>query len=95
MGEAVTAPKMTDERIHQIARALADPRRMDLLRRIGQRARNLMNALVGHLRSCDSFAHACMLEAAVPPLVASAAAAIDCSRRVPPLNGSFQEQAKP
>jgi ArsR family transcriptional regulator len=38
MGEAVTAPKMTDERIHQIARALADPRRMDLLRRIGKEA---------------------------------------------------------
>lgn len=30
------APRLTDERLHQIARALADPRRLDLLRRIGK-----------------------------------------------------------
>jgi ArsR family transcriptional regulator, arsenate/arsenite/antimonite-responsive transcriptional repressor len=38
MGEYATAPKLTEERIHQIARALADPRRLDLLRRIGKDA---------------------------------------------------------
>ena len=34
----MAATKMTDERFHLIARALADPRRFDLLRRIARRA---------------------------------------------------------
>jgi DNA-binding transcriptional ArsR family regulator len=32
----MAAAKMTDERFHLIAKALADPRRYDLLRRIGK-----------------------------------------------------------
>jgi len=36
MASRSTTPRLSDERIHQIARAVADPRRLDLLRRISR-----------------------------------------------------------
>jgi ArsR family transcriptional regulator len=46
----MAAPVLTDERIHLIARALADPRRLDLLRRIGSSGDRL---------SCESIRSCC------------------------------------
>ena len=47
--------KLSDERIHQIARALADPRRLDLLRRIGKG---------GDSTPCESLRCGCEITAA-------------------------------
>jgi len=46
----MAVPKLTDERFHQIARAIADPRRYDLLRRIGR---------AGDTLSCESIRGSC------------------------------------
>ncbi len=48
------AEPLSDERIHQIARALADPRRLDLLRRIGQ---------AGDSLSCEAIRSCCSVSA--------------------------------
>ena len=47
--------KLSDERIHQIARALADPRRLDLLRRVGKG---------GNSTPCGSLRCSCEITAA-------------------------------
>ena len=47
--------KLNDERLHQIAKALADPRRMDLLRRIGK---------AGDTLPCESLRCVCPVTAA-------------------------------
>lgn len=49
------AVKLSEERIQQIARALADPRRMDLLRRIGK---------AGDSMPCESLRCGCEVTAA-------------------------------
>jgi ArsR family transcriptional regulator, arsenate/arsenite/antimonite-responsive transcriptional repressor len=46
----MAAQKLTDERFHLIAKALADPRRYDLLRRIGK---------AGDTLSCESIRTCC------------------------------------
>jgi ArsR family transcriptional regulator len=46
----MAAQKLTDDRFHLIAKALADPRRYDLLRRIGQ---------AGDTLSCESIRTDC------------------------------------
>lgn len=48
------AAKLSDERIHQIGKALADPRRLELLRRIGK---------AGTL-ACESLRCNCVITAA-------------------------------
>ena len=45
----MATPRLTDDRFHLIARALADPRRYDLLRRIGKAGDSLS---CEHLRGC-------------------------------------------
>lgn len=54
MAARAAAPQLTDERLHQIARALADPRRLDLLRRISR----------GGETSCESLRCSCPVTAA-------------------------------
>jgi len=51
----MAVPKLTDERFHQIARAIADPRRYDLLRRISR---------AGDTLSCESIRSCCEVTAA-------------------------------
>ena len=46
----MAATKLTDERFHLIAKALADPRRYDLLRRIGK---------AGDTLACESIRTTC------------------------------------
>jgi ArsR family transcriptional regulator, arsenate/arsenite/antimonite-responsive transcriptional repressor len=46
----MAAPRLTDERFHLIAKALADPRRYDLLCRIGK---------AGDTLSCESIRTSC------------------------------------
>ncbi len=46
----MAAPRLTDARFHLIAKALADPRRYDLLRRIGR---------AGDSLSCESIRTGC------------------------------------
>ena len=46
----MAAQKLTDQRFHLIAKALADPRRFDLLRRIGN---------AGDTLSCESLRTCC------------------------------------
>ena len=47
--------RLSEDRIHQIARALADPRRLDLLRRIGS---------AGDSMPCESLRCGCQVTAA-------------------------------
>ena len=49
------AVRLSDERLHQIARALADPRRMELLRRISKS---------GDTLACESLRCGCEVTAA-------------------------------
>jgi ArsR family transcriptional regulator len=49
------AAKLTDKRVHAIARALSDPRRMELLRRIGK---------AGDTLACESLRCGCGITAA-------------------------------
>ncbi len=51
----MAAPVLTEDRIHLIARALADPRRLDLLRRIGR---------AGDTLPCESIRSCCDVTAA-------------------------------
>ena len=46
--------QLSEERVHQIARALADPRRLDLLKRIGQ---------AGDSLSCEAIRSCCTVSA--------------------------------
>ena len=48
------AAKLSDERIHQIAKALGDPRRLELLRRIGKAG----------TMACESLRCTCVITAA-------------------------------
>ncbi|HEX9201899.1 MAG TPA: metalloregulator ArsR/SmtB family transcription factor [Acidobacteriaceae bacterium] len=51
----MAAPRLTEDRFHLIARALADPRRYDLLRRIGE---------AGDTLTCESIRSCCDVTAA-------------------------------
>jgi ArsR family transcriptional regulator, arsenate/arsenite/antimonite-responsive transcriptional repressor len=51
----MAVPRLTDDRFHLITRALADPRRYDLLRRIGR---------AGDTLACESIRSCCDVTAA-------------------------------
>ena len=55
MVHTAKARKLTEDRVQQIARALADPRRLDLLRRIGRQ---------GGTTACEALRCGCEVTAA-------------------------------